>query len=208
MPGVLRYWLSGLGKAEVWIDFQKDKFGQMDLVSSGLDKEFYLKMVTDLGFHAGKAGQILHEANVTKRETAVCSFRDGRQATIFACSQKGTNPFNGYRFWSMDADGRKIDIYRVGFGRKAIYLCIYVDGVLSAMYAMDMQEKNFESGYTVYAEPWVPEEWLAVIGVFMDITVNAPDSSVSVSHALNTPQKALKAKFDPNFIPRIQAKIT
>lgn len=65
--------------------------------------------------------------------------------------------------------------------------------------------KKFESNYSIYAENCQDFEFLIVINAYWDISRYFISSSGEERHTLNTWQKELKNKYDPEFIPRIKA---
>lgn len=188
------------------VQLQKMHPGQLDFQSWGFCQDFHLTMYTALGVGMGKTGKAEVNGDIRQWLSGQCVFADGSHCLIYNCSKKGSHFFNGYRFWSLIRQGKRWDVYRVGFGRRAIYLCVYIEGTLSVIYSMDMQESHFESGYTVYALDAILPEELAILGVYLDMLLNPPGDSARKSHALTTFQKELKSKFDPNFIRRMEGQ--
>ena len=127
---------------------------------------------------------------------------NGQEGIIYNCGEKGSNFFNGIYYWEFCNPNHCYRTYEVGFGRKGIYYCLYENDQLKVIISKVTHTKNFGSGYTIYNTD-VPPHWLAMINLYWDVTRFAPTRSSEEWHRLDTWQKAIKNKFDPNFIPQV-----
>lgn len=202
-PGRYRYYFTGAGVHGA-ADIVPADESRRRLQSSGFDRDFAVTMLTGLGVLGGEAGQTQQRGS-NVRMKAVASYDLGNgDVPICSCAQKGSNFFNGFSFFSLAFEGKTVDVYEIGFGRKGIYWCIYADEAPIAVFSMDMYTKGYGSGYTVYCEDWVKPEMLGIIGILMDVTHNPPNDGCNTYHTLNTWQKALKEKYPAAFMARFQ----
>jgi len=179
-----------LGKAEC----TNSKFGEIGFNIQLGEKTVQLNQYNILG------------ALTKRKENEVAKIYNGQEESmIYYCTQKGSNFFNGIFFWKVCYEDRSYEVYEVGHGRKGIYYCIWSQGKTIAIISKEMHTKNFESNYFVFCEEDVPCELLVSINIFIDITRYFPSEAGEEFHALNTWQKELKNKYDPDFIPRIMA---
>lgn len=202
-PGHYRYYLTGAG-INGSVDHAPSGENCRQLKSRGFDRDFSLAVFTGLGILSGKTGQP-QQCGSNMRMRAVASYYiGGGYVSIYSCTQKGSHFLNGFSFCHFIFEGRNIDVYEVGFGRKGIYWCVYADGVPVTVFSMDMVAKGYGSGYTVYSEEGIKPELLAIVGVLMDITHNPSNDGCNTHRTLNTWQKALKEKYPAAFMARYQ----
>lgn len=142
----------------------------------------------------------------TKQHSGEFSIHSHPGGSIYYCGRKGSNFLNGIYYWTFEHLGEKFLAYEVGFGRKGIYLCIWDENQLVAVVSKDVHTKRFESKYTIYAEDTISPELLSICSLYWDLTRYYPTTSSEEFHTLNTWQKELKNKFDPNFIKKISTK--
>ncbi len=117
--------------------------------------------------------------------------------------------FGSYPYYEYQENGEIYQVYEVGFGMKGLYLCFYKDGHLICTVEKELTTVNFKDKYKCYL---ADDAYLTVVATFviyydtvsygdiMDLAVYSKKKSV-----VNTYQKALKEKYDPEFIPRIKA---
>lgn len=117
--------------------------------------------------------------------------------------------FASYPYYEYVENDALYQVYEVGFGRKGLFLCFYRDDRLFCIVEKELTTINHKDHYTCYL---TNPEYLPVIssfviyydvtqyGDFFEITMYSKKTAV-----VNTYQKELKAKFDPNFIPKIKA---
>ena len=105
-------------------------------------------------------------------------------------------------------DGDEYFLYEVGFGHKGLYLCIYRGEELIAIADKELTVINYQDKYTVYTKndefiqfimPLIMHYDITKYGDVMDISLRSVKKSV-----VNTIQKELRAKYDPNFILQIK----
>ena len=126
------------------------------------------------------------------------------QCIVYYCGKKGTNFLNGISFWTITYQGREYTFYEVGKGHKAIYLCIWENDNIVAISSKNTNCKKYGSEYDLYFENQaLPLEIVLSINLCWDLMRFWPDSDEG-SPTLNTWQKELKNKYDPDFIPRIK----
>ncbi len=143
------------------------------------------------------------EGNTSSREAAIYTIGENT-GYLYDCGTKGKRFFDGIYFWKIVYGGVVYEAYEVGFGRKGIYLCIYADKFLIAIVSKKMVSKYFESSYKIYSEKKLSRQVLYIFVAYWDFAKWYPESTYE-SHTLNTWQKELKNKYDPTFIPRIEA---
>lgn len=200
--GQYQYSLAGAG-VNAAADFIPAGENRRLLQSRGFGRNFALSILTGVGVLSGEAGAAIQRGDV--RMKAVASYNIGSgDVPICNCAQKGSNFFNGFSFFSLTFEGKTVDIYEVGFGRKGIYWCVYADAVPVAVFSMDLHTKDYGIGYTVYSEDWVKPELLGIVGMLMDVTHNSYEDGRSTYHTLNTWQKGLKEKYPAAFMARFQ----
>ena len=126
------------------------------------------------------------------------------QCILYYCGKKGTNFLNGISFWTITYQVREYAFYEIGKGHKAIYLCIWENDNIVAISSKNTNCKKIGSEYDLYFENQaLPLEIVLSINLCWDLMRFWPDSDEG-SPTLNTWQKELKNKYDPDFIPRIK----
>lgn len=175
-----------------------DKMSQGNIVVSSDDPNCSFQMEIYPTFRNSQKNGI-----ETKQQSGEFSLQTYSGGIINYCGKKGSNFLNGIYYWTFEIAGQKLIAYEVGFGRKGIYLCIWNEDQLLAVVSKDVHTKRFESKYIIYAENTVPVDLLSICSLYWDLTRYYPTSSAEEFHTLNTWQKELKNKYDPNFIKRI-----
>lgn len=128
---------------------------------------------------------------------------------IVGKNQKVKGLFQSYSYRIMNFQNTNYYLYEVGFGNDGLYLCIYKENELIAIADKDLKVINYKDHYTVYA---LNENYLKILLPLImhyDITAHGDMMEIAVRSVrkkkVNTIQKGLIAKYDPNFIPRIKA---
>ena len=154
----------------------------------------------------GAFGPIEWDAEKKSNRKEAGHFQEnGQKGIIYNCGEKGSNFFNGIYYWEFYNFHHCYRAYEVGFGGKGIYYCLYENNQLKAIISKVTHTKNFESYYTIYNTD-VPPHWLAMINLYWDLTRFASSRSAEEWHRLDTWQKAIKTKFDPDFISAVLSR--
>lgn len=196
--------LAGLGRYHYEIFYQNQLMGQVLFEQAPLGHLNLSGHFSSGSFRltgGGAFGPLQWEGKVNRKEAGQFQM-NGQNGIIYNCGEKGSNFFNGIYFWEFWGQDRVYRAYEVGFGRKGIYYCVWVADHLAAVISKDMTTRNFESGYTLYSQE-IPLEWMTLMALYWDLTRYPPSRSRNEGHTLNTWQKQLKNKYDPDFIPRI-----
>lgn len=117
---------------------------------------------------------------------------------------------DNYNYLKITVKGVELNCYTVGLGRKGIYICIYNNqNQLVAIVSKKLTVRNGRSQYTMYM---VSDEWCEYITIVteiihqMDYEEHDQNANTIVGNTLNTWQKGLLAKYDPNFISGVIAR--
>ena len=124
--------------------------------------------------------------------------------------------FDGnYCYHYIEQDGIRYCLYEVGFGKRAVYYCIYSDDILIAMVSLNMTVHNGQNIYEIYAEDSVElplililillKDWYTAWDYDKNRRFTAYHYEYTEYRCLNTWQMALKEKYDPDFIEKIVA---
>lgn len=152
----------------------------------------------------GKLYSNLQKDGVVSRKDAGDVNINGRDEIIYEYTKKGTNIFNGYRYFGFKFGNDDIEAFTVGFNRKGLYLCIYINGVLKAIVDKEQEVYGYEPKYEIYAENNVNKAMLFLATAYWD-AVYWKQESPRQTMVYNTVSKEVKTKYDPDFIPRIKA---
>lgn len=115
-------------------------------------------------------------------------------------------------YWSLELDlnGVKYNMYEVGFGKEGLFLCFYrEDKELVAIAEKELKIVDFKDKYTVYSVSDEDSKYIAMLLLNYDVTQYGDVGEIAVKSVVTkskfTISKEAKAKFDPEFIPRIKA---
>lgn len=125
---------------------------------------------------------------------------------------KGDTPRESYYYRKLILCGVEVFVYVVGLGTKGIFFCMYdVFGTMIATVSKQLQIKNGKSRYTLYMlnDAWFP--YVALItAVLHQLDYEGKEKDgVGLGgrgQTLNTFQKGLLEKYNPNFIDAIIQK--
>lgn len=99
-------------------------------------------------------------------------------------------------------------LYEVGFGNKGLYLCIYEDDELIAIAEKELTVINYKDIYTVYALSLSNLSDIMALIMHYDVTAYGDIMEISLlsvrKKKVNTVQKELISKFDPDFITKVK----
>lgn len=188
------YKLSSNNQVLGQVIFQPAQFGHVNLLG-----DFESSSLRLMG--GGTFGPLQWEGKINRKEAGQFQI-NGQNGIIYNCGEKGSNFFNGYYFWEFWGQDQVYRAYEVGFGRKGIYYCVWTEDHLAAIISNDMVTRHFQNGYTLYTKE-ISIEWMALMTLYWDLTRYPPSRSRNKGHTLNTWQKELKNKYDPNFISAI-----
>lgn len=150
-----------------------------------------------------------HGSSLKERLTFRVYDKDHEIGSIAGRTQKGKKLFGGYPYYEYIENGETYQVYEVGFGMKGLYLCFYKNDSLFCIVEKELTTVNFKDKYKCYM---ADDSHLSVVAAFviyydtvsygdiLDMAVYSRKKAV-----VNTYQKELKARFDPDFIPRIKA---
>lgn len=124
--------------------------------------------------------------------------------------KKAKGLFQTYYGMKLELEDEMYVMYEVGFGRKGLYLCIYKnDDELIAIVEKDIKTVNFKDKYTVYTLGGEHVKYIIMSVLQYDIAQYGDIAEKAITSiktdSINTIQKELIAKYDPEFIPRIKA---
>lgn len=136
---------------------------------------------------------------------------DGKKiGFLVGATQKDGRLFGGYPYYQIDYRENAYEAYAVGLGKGGIFLCLYRDGRLLATVEKDQVVYNYQDTYTLYVDHEEDFPLTALAVLYYDLTCYGDLTELSVrsvkKYVLNTVQKELLAKYDPDFIPRIRKR--
>lgn len=159
-----------------------------------------------------------------KLETMVCADGAERYCFPFFCqgqqigaiehhSNLGKVRFlkwEGFHYQVFPVDNDWFELCEVGLGRGKHYFCLHRKEVPAAIVHMSDKAKNFCNDYTIYAEDETSFVASCIAILYKD-NIGEQQKKYKQGHysehvIFNTPDPSLRARFDPNFIPRIQAR--
>lgn len=159
--------------------------------------------------------KIIHNPNdtsfgksITDRVTFRIYDQDHYIGHILGKTQKVNRFLGSYPYYEYVDNEETYCIYEVGFGSKGLYLCFYRGDELLCIVEKELVTVNYRDRYKGY---FADKALLPIVttfmiyydvvsyGDFLDVAVFSRKKSV-----VNTFQKELKKKYDPNFVPRIK----
>lgn len=150
-----------------------------------------------------------HGTSLRDRLTFRLYDKDHEIGSIAGRTQKVNKLFGSYPYYEYVENGETYLVYEVGFGMKGLYLCFYKNDSLFCIVEKELTTVNFKDKYKCYM---TDDRYLSVVTAFVIYydTVSYGDILDKAVYSrkkavVNTYQKELKAKFDPNFIPKIKA---
>lgn len=130
--------------------------------------------------------------------------------TIVGRNQKVKGFLQSYFYRVMQIYGENYYLYEVGFGAKGLYLCIYKEDQLIAIVDKPLKVVNYRDKYIVYCLEEDNIKAIFPLVLQYDMTEHGDIAEVSLRSVkvkrVNTIQKELIAKYDPNFIPMIKQR--
>lgn len=122
---------------------------------------------------------------------------------------KSVGFLKSYPYYEITFDNEVYYVYEVGFGSKGLYLCVYKGDMLIAIVDKALRVINYKDSYVAYL---LNEQYAKIVTAFVvyyDVTAYGDLMQIALlsvkERRVNTVQKDLIEKFDPNFIPRIKA---
>ena len=132
--------------------------------------------------------------------------------TVVGQNKKVKGFLQSYPYRVLKIGNEEFFLYEVGFGSKGLFLCIYKGDELIAIADKDLTVINYQDKYTVYTES---DEYTSIIMTLImhyDITAHGDMMEIAVKSVkrkkVNTIQKELIAKYDPNFIAMVKENDT
>lgn len=115
-----------------------------------------------------------------------------------------------YPYYEMTFNNETYYGYEVGFGSQGLFLCIYKGDELIAIVDKKLRVINYKDSYTAY----IKDESYAIVTVLLvtyyDVITYGDLLQIALfslsEKRVNTFQKDLIAKYDPDFIPRIKTQ--
>ena len=137
-------------------------------------------------------------------------FRDGHyMAPVEVLTKKVKGLFQSYQYRKINDNNQNFYMYEVGLGSKGLFLCFYKEDELIAIADKTLTVVNFQDEYKIYA---ISENFIRPIMALLiqyDMTAHGDVMDVAVHSVVhkkvNTIQKELITKYDPEFIPRVKA---
>ncbi len=119
-----------------------------------------------------------------------------------------TGFLKAYAYYEYLFNGETYYGYEVGFGSKGLYLCLYRGDRLIAIVDKVLRVVDYKDCYTAYIEREEDAKILLPFVLYYDSTAYGDVMEVRAKHVsvkfVNTIQKEVLAKYDPEFIPRIR----
>ena len=118
--------------------------------------------------------------------------------------------WEGFHYQLFPVGNDWFELCEVGLGRERHYFCLHRNGITSAIVHMSDKEKDFCNDYMIYAEDENAFIAASIATLYKDNIMEEQKKYrreyVSATKVLDTPDASLRARFDPDFIPRIQAR--
>ena len=127
--------------------------------------------------------------------------------TLIQKTQKTKGFLQSYPYYQIDIEDRMYRGYEVGFGRKGLYLCFYQNDECLSVVEKELVTRQYQDIYHLYmlSEATLPA--LLPFLVYYDMTKYGDIGEYSLHSykktTLNTIQKELIKKYDPDFIQRV-----
>lgn len=122
--------------------------------------------------------------------------------------KKESGLFSSYSYYDAVYRGEEYSAYEVGLGKDGIFLCIYQRDILVAMVEKEMTVTNFRDCYDCYLLHPEDAPFVMDLVVCYDASKYGDWTEVAAyskkRYRLNTIQKKLLEKYDPEFIPNIK----
>lgn len=135
--------------------------------------------------------------------------RDGCCLGTVVGQTKKLGFLKSYAYYEFTLDNEVYYGYEVGFGRRGLYLCIYHGDQLIAIVDKSVTVVNFQDCFTAYLSDEQYAKLTILFVIYYDvIAYNDPREIALLSvqqRSVNTIQKELIAKYDPDFIAKIKA---
>ena len=115
----------------------------------------------------------------------------------------------GYPYYEVDYRGEAYSGYEIGLGREGLYQCLYKGDQLIFTAEKALKTVNYQDHYEGYlldrkdldvALPFLVYYDVIEYGDLMEVSMGSVKKKV-----VHTVSKELKAKFDPDFIPKVTA---
>ena len=174
------------------------------------------KLTITIDYDKGVKDKLYYNPNETSNGTSLVdrlSFKlfsgEERIGTVLGRNQKVKGFLQSYPYRVLTIGEKDYYLYEVGFGRKGLYLCFYEEDKLIAIADKNLVVINYRDEYKIYAESDKHIEIIMPLLLHYDMTAHGDMMSISALSVkrkiVNTIQKELIAKYDPEFIPRIKA---
>lgn len=135
--------------------------------------------------------------------------RDGCCLGTVVGQTKKLGFLKSYAYYEFTLDNEVYYGYEVGFGQRGLYLCIYHGDQLIAIVDKSVTVVNFQDCFTAYLSDEQYAKLTILFVIYYDvIAYNDPREIALLSvqqRSVNTIQKELIAKYDPDFIAKIKA---
>ncbi len=117
--------------------------------------------------------------------------------------------FGGYLYYELNISDTQYIGYEVGRGAEGIALCLYRDDKLLSICDKNTKIINFKDEYSIYCENEEDIYISTLFTIYYDMARFANMQEIKLysetDNYVVTFNKELKAKYDPEFIPRIKA---
>lgn len=127
--------------------------------------------------------------------------------TLIQKTQKAKGFLQSYPYYQIDIENRKYRGYEVGFGSKGLYLCFYQNDECLAVVEKELVTRQYQDIYHLYLLSEATLSALLPFLVYYDMTQYGDVGEYSLHSykktTLNTIQKELIKKYDPDFIQRV-----
>jgi len=128
---------------------------------------------------------------------------------IVGRTQKTGKFLCAYPYYEFIYHGEEYRGYEIGFGGKGLFICLYKNDKLLAIVDKRLRVINFKDIYTAYIENSQFASVLIPFILYYDVTAHGDVMEIALlsvqEKRVNTIQKELIVKYDPDFIPRIKA---
>ena len=135
--------------------------------------------------------------------------QDGNYLGAVVGQTKKLGFLKSYAYYEFTFNNEVYYGYEVGFGFKGLYLCIYKGEQLIAVVDKTVTVVNFKDCYTAYMLDEQYAKLVVLFVVYYDVIVYGDPREIALlsvqQRTVNTIQKELIAKYDPDFIAKIKA---